>query len=124
MEITTQPRWSGIVLCNDPSDPEHGLAQLGLMLKLCVHVRLCIWLYACKCMHVSAHYLACLTCIVYFLRSACEFWHRLWCFSMKTCALFTCSLIKHVHVLCIAFVASTVQYLYLCVGLSRSCFLS
>lgn len=56
MEITTQPRWSGVALCNDPVDPEHGLTQLGLMFKLCVCVRMCTWLYACTCIHVSAYH--------------------------------------------------------------------
>lgn len=56
MEITTQPRWSGVALCNDPIDPEHGLAQLGLMFKLCVRVRMCTWLYACTCIRVSTYH--------------------------------------------------------------------
>lgn len=117
MEITTQPRWSGVVLCNDPVDPEHGLAQLGLMFKLCVCVRMFTWLYACTCIHVSAYH------PVHFLRACLRITAPTLVFYHKNLTAVHMQTLRHVHpvhYLCCIYHTVFV----LCVRLSRSCFLS
>ena len=110
MEITTRRRWSGIVWCSDPDDPSAWLSSVWVELKiLCVN-----GLWRCTCLHAGTYFSCMSVSYCLSLRKQLRFLAHASVFSMKACAMFACSFLKHVHsVHCLCCLHSTV-FVYVC----------
>ncbi len=111
---------------SDPNDPSTWLSTATLDIKIVctsqiVYVVVRMHIFACQC--ISSIFLH--VRLVSFTSPEVSEISGM-DFSVLASKLVHClhAVCSNVYILCIAFVASMVQYLYLCVGLSRSCFLS
>lgn len=117
MEITTQPRWSGIVWRSDPNDPSTWLSSVTLDVKIvCASqiVYIVVYMHVCMfaCQRISISIFLHARLVLFTSSEVSEI--SLQCFGMKACALFTCSLLKHVHsVHCLCCIYSTV-FVFVC----------